>query len=421
MFIDSGNRRIRTNSQWLVFSLFITSVFISELFFRDPLYNASFNLIQYLQGNDPKNSSLVYAANIFSILGSKTTFIPIIFIVYNYANIYKTYILLMMLLVGFAETSILKMIYTSPRPFFDMSMVEIIGCTGSWGNPSGHTLKSMAFYLTLWHIVTDCKQLREKKIIKNILLVFTVLFIICIMFSRVIVGAHGLNQILFGGLLGFANYFFIFYVLCLRLNDGKQFAKILNFTNIIHGIINFFIFLFAFLIYYFNEPNYLMPKYNEVINNKCPNVPMNERFQNEAIVQFAAFLANIGAFIGIKFEYVFCFGENLDNWNQYNFESNEINDDSSLMTKITINRKTQWNHTNFFYSLIRLFLIALFSAVLVFPYFLFDWDDNIYLVFFLKLTVPANTLTFACFFLFKVFMRSLRMVNMTFYSLNDSL
>lgn len=423
MYIDLHNKkRVRTNSKWLIFTIFMILVIVTEQFYRQPLKEVSLSVIKTLQGEDPKNNNAIKFLKFISQLGSKMVFIPITIIVYNYANIYKTFTLLMALLISTAEFSILKMIYEGPRPYFiDLSIIPI-DCEGGWGNPSGHSLSSMAFYLTLWHIITECKQIRDKKIIKIISLIFTILLIISIMFSRIVLGAHSINQILFGGLMGYGVYYFLFNVLCIRLNDGKQFAKILNFKNIMFLAINFLIFLFAFLVYYFNELEIdIIDKYDAIIKEKCHGIPFNLKFQNEALLNIAIYLANIGAFIGIKFEYFFLFGENLDNWNQFNFEMNEINDDSSLMTKITINRETQWNHTNNFFSILRLFIIVVLSAILVFPYFLIEWDYNIVLVFLFKLVVPSNTITFAYFFLFKKLLKGLRMVNMTLYSLNDSL
>jgi membrane-associated phospholipid phosphatase len=423
MYIDHNNRkRTRSDSKWLIFTIYIIILFTLEAICKKPLFKASDQFIIYLQGSDPKNNYYIKVAQFFTFLGSNSIFIPLLIMVYNYVNIYKTYTLLMSLLISIGSFSILKVVYSSPRPYFKNEKIETFGCEGGWGNPSGNCLSSMAFYLTLWHIITDCKELRNQKLIKNIYLLVTCLLIVLIMFSRIMVGAHSINQVLFGGLLGFGIYYFLFFVLCIRPNDHEQFSRILNFKNITYFTGNSLIFLFIFLIFLFNEIDEdTKDKYYINIINKCPNTTKNLLFNREALLNFGIFLSNIGAFIGVKFEYFFLFRENLENWYQSNFEMNEPNDDSSLLTKITLNRETQWNHTNSFYSVLRLFLIIVFSAIMIFPFFFVNWSDDFGIVFIFKILVPANTLSFAFFYLFKILMKSLRMINLSVYSLNDSL
>ena len=423
MYIDSNIRKKkRSNSKWLIFIFYMIFIFTIEPFFRQPLYDISEQLILDIQGSDPKNSFLINCAELISHIGSNFLFVPILIIVYNYANIYKAYTLLLSLLIPIGGYSILKVIYVSPRPFFKNENIQIFGCECGWGNPSGRSFNSMAFFLTLWKIMIDCKQIRDKKLVKFIFLIFTCLLVILIMFSCIILGSSSINQVLFGGLLGLGVYFFLFYVLCIRPNDHRQFSVILNFRNIIYFILNLIIFLFVFIIFKFNQINGdIQSEFEKNISAKCPDTPENLRFHKEALVNFGIFLSNIGAFVGIKFDYFFSFRENLENWYQFNFELSEPKDDSSLMTKITLNRETQWNHTNIFYSILRLFLIIVFSSVMMFPYFFFDWNDNIALVFIFKLVLPTNMLAFCYFYLFKVLLKSLKMVNLSMYSLSESI
>jgi membrane-associated phospholipid phosphatase len=415
-------QKSRSKSRWLIFILYVLIIFGTEPFYRQPLFNFSLDFIEKVQGDEPKHNNILHVAEFISHLGNTGVFIPIILIVYNFANIYKTYILLMTILLSTMFISILKMLYISPRPFWKNQKIEIFGCEGGWGNPSGHSLASTAFYLTFWHIIFECHALRNNKILKRISLAATILFIFTIMLSRTFVGAHSINQILFGFLIGFGIYFFIFYVLCVKVNDSKQFLSYIAFRNLIYGFINFFIFLFVVLIFNFNQHEELFSEWKNEINKKCPEIPDNKRLQNEALVTFATFLTNLGAFYGIKFEYYFSFGENIQNWRQFNFEIDERSDDESLMTKITINKETQWNHTNSFYSILRLLVIILLCAFFMLPYFFIEWSDNLLIVLIFKVFFPLNMITFSFFYLFKIILKSLRMVNLTLYSmLQDSL
>lgn len=416
---SSSNKR-KAKHQIISFLILVFIIFITEPYYRQPLFDYSVELIETIQGPESnKNYKLMRIAEVFSFLGNSGTFIPIIFLVYNFANIYKTYVLFMTLLFTAMEISLLKMIITSPRPYMINPKIIPSSCEGGWGNPSGHSLASTAFYLTLWHIIFDCNQLRKNLKAKFTALVFIVLFILTIMFSRVVVGAHSLNQILYGGLLGFGLYFFLFYVLLIDTNDSSQLVKIMEIRNLIYLGINSLILLFAGLIYYLNTDKANIDLYNDKINQIeiCRDISINKRLQNEGIVTFAVFLGNIGAFIGLKFEYFFTFGENTKNWKQYNFENEEPKDTESLMSKISISKETQWNHTNAFISIVRLIFILILCGLTYLPFHWIDMDSNIYIVLIFKIIIPINCITFSVFYLYKTILRTFRFVNTSLFNL----
>jgi membrane-associated phospholipid phosphatase len=423
---NSSYLKSKSKSQWLFFIMYTIIIFATEPFYRKYLFDVSIPYIEALQGVDPAKNKLLLIPKFISSLGNTVAFMAIILVVYNIANIYKTYVLLTTIFLSTMNIAILKMIYVSPRPYWVSEKILSLDCEAGWGNPSGHSIASTAFYLTLWHILSDCNQLRDRKAVKNWGLVFTIFLIFSIMISRNFAGAHSINQILFGALIGFGIYFFLFYVLCIKVNDSKQLAQLLEFRNLIYVVINFFIFLFAFFVFYFNNNEDVL-KWSGIIRDVlkihgCERVPENKTLQSEGFLTFAVFLTNLGAFIGLKFEYYFTFNENLQNWTQYNFEIDERPDDESLMTKISINKETQWNHTNTFFSTLRFFMILILGGIVMTPYYLVDWNANITIVFIFKVFLPINMATFSMFFLFKIILKSLRLTNLTLYSmLQDSL
>jgi membrane-associated phospholipid phosphatase len=413
----------KVKSHWALFILYFLIVVITEPFYRQSLFDVSIPLIESLQGSEPKKKVFLQIAEFISTLGNSQTFVPIILLFYNFTNIYKTFVLLNVMFLSTMMISVLKMIYVSPRPYWVSEKIVPFGCEGGWGNPSGHSIASTAFYLSVWHMAFESSYLKPKKGLKWASLGFTIILIIIIMFSRILVGAHALNQIFYGASLGLAIYFLLFHVLCIRVNDGKQLAKFMEFRNLIYGCVNFFIFLFAFLLYFFNQNQETLNKWDNVISSHgCPNIKKNLRLQNEGFVVFCVFLGNLGAFVGLKMEYYVTFGENLQNWIQYNFEVDEKSDDESLMTKISINKETQWNHTNSFFSILRLVTLCILAGVFLLPFYFIDTDDNIFVVAIFKFIFPVNIVSFSIFFLFKVILKSLRMVNMTLFSmLQDSI
>lgn len=421
-----ASQKKKSESQWILFLVYTVIIFATEPFYRKYLFDISIPFIEALQGEDPAKNNLLSIPKYISNLGNTVAFMAIIMIVYNFGNIYKTYVLLSTIFLSTMNIAILKMIYVSPRPYWVSDKIISLDCEAGWGNPSGHSMASTAFYLTLWHIMTDCHQLRDRKSFKAWSFILTILFILSIMVSRNYAGAHSLNQILFGALIGYGIYFFLFYVLCIKVNDSKQLANLLQFRNLIYVVINFFIFLFAFFVFYFNNNEDVLKwtgNIREVLKtHSCEKVPDNKTLQNEGFITFAVFLTNFGAFMGMKFEYYFTFNENLHNWRQYNFEIDERPDDESLMTKISINKETQWNHTNSFFSVLRIIFILILGGIVMMPYYFVDWNSNIAIVFIFKVFLPINMATFSMFFLFKIILKKLRLTNLTLYSmLQDSL
>jgi membrane-associated phospholipid phosphatase len=414
-----GSFKKKSRSHWILFFIFVVVIIGTEPIYRNSLFNSSVSFIESIQGYNAESNAFFKVCEYISDLGNSFAFMAIILLFYNFANVYKTFVLVTVLFLSMMLVGLLKMIYASPRPFFVSPIIDIFGCEGGWGNPSGHSFASSAFYLTTWHILFDCASLRKRIKLKYISLGVTILLILMIMLSRVFVGAHSFNQILYGCLLGCSLYFFVFFVLCIRVNDSKQFLQVIEFRNLIYGLVYFSIFLFAFIIFYFNKYEDEIQKYDLIITEKCKNhaPATNKRLQDEGFMTFAVFLAHFGAVIGLKFEYFFIFGENTENWRQFNFEIDERRDDESLMTKITINKETQWNHTNSFYSITRLFIILILCAIIFMPYYFIKWEDNFVVVFIFKVIFPLNSVTFSMFFLFKIILKSVRMVNLTLYSM----
>lgn len=74
-----------------------------------------------------------------------------------------------------------------------------------YGNPSGHSVTSMSFYLTIWDMF--CRHYEASVYARRTSLAFTLVFIFCVAFSRIYHGVHTYNQILQGWVLGAALFF----------------------------------------------------------------------------------------------------------------------------------------------------------------------------------------------------------------------
>lgn len=387
-----------------------------EPFYRKPLFEASITIIENLQGDDPASNPMMKAGEFLSHIGNSGAFIGVIVLVYNFSNIFKSFVLLTVVLFSAMLIGSLKMVYINPRPYWKSDQILPFGCEAGWGNPSGHSLASTAFYLTFWHIIFESSKMRHRKTEKYVSFCFFIFLIFMIMFSRMLVGMHSLNQVLFGFQIGFGVYFLIFYVLNVNVNSWKQLLGFIQIKTIWYVLYNVVCLIIVLLLYFLVDvPD--EKKWNDIIEAKCPGIPDNKRMQKESLISFGIFLANATAWLGIKFEYLYTFNENFQNWRQYNFEMNDENDTDSLMTKISINKETQWNHTNLFYSCLRLVVIGVMSGILMIPYVAISWDTSLTVSFLFKTVLPIMATTFCLYYVFKIILKHFRLVNLTLYSM----
>lgn len=118
------------------------------------------------------------------------------------------------------------MILSEPRPVFVWADMSNIGCSSSFGSPSGHSTNSANL---CWLIILDlffASEWSQRKYPNlnrftptshTLLFVFTSLLTIScwlfVLYNRVFLGKHTLNQIVLGSQLGIWTAFFSHFVL----------------------------------------------------------------------------------------------------------------------------------------------------------------------------------------------------------------
>lgn len=417
MIIDSKSIKKKKNSRYILFSFFLLASIISEIFYRKPLFDASLNFIE----NAQNSKFLLKISSIISYGGSIYIYFSLSVLVYNFVNTYKSFILTCTLFIASLVVGALKMVYISPRPYWilETKIISYGPCDTGWGNPSGHSLTNVAIFLTLWHILFDCEQLRNRNILKYLTFAFAVLCMITIFFARVVVGSHSFNQVLYGSCLGFCIYFFTFYVLRIEVNNPEQLVKILESRTLIYFLVNVLIFIFILLLYLFASNDELTKYYEEIIKHTaCKDEPLSKLLQNEGFLTVGIFLSNMSAYIGLKLEYYFSFHGNYENWKLYNFEEDEmIDDNQSLMSTISVNKETQWNHTSIVISIIRLIIISLLTTIPMLMFILIPSNINLYVQLVFKVFVPLSITIFGVFFLFKPILKRLKLTNNSLYTI----
>ena len=370
-----------------IFILIIIITFLIEFLVREFLFSISIPIIIFLQ----RNFYYFYPIELFfSLFGMEKGIFLILIISYNISNILIPLILLSISLISIYIGGILKIIYQNERPFFINSEIKVLNCEGGFGNPSNHSLLSTFFYLSLYEIyVNKNEKINEKN--KNLIYFLTIIFIFSIVFSRMFLGVHTLNQILFGSLIGFFLYFFMFKIY--KFNQNVLFI-IYNFKQIVFVII--FLIIFGFFNYYFffNFDNKILyEKYNFMIEKNCPNFPIIKRLENESFYCIFVLSVLIFAVFGIYYEYYYIFSANVSKFIKYNF-NNENENEINLLNNNVNNR---WNKTNFNVSIKRFFVILIVCGILLIPYFFSSYDNNFFVVLVFKTLIPLYVIVFVLF------------------------
>eukprot|EP00347_Sterkiella_histriomuscorum_P021952 403332200 len=193
------------------------------------------------------NSSTKMFFKIITFLGYGNAAIAIFALFFAFSSRDKAfYLLLVHTFDGFLNQQ-LKIIYRDPRPFMTAEAIEALDCSKTYGNPSGHATTVACFYTSLFllifydkdftlerrlifnadqqqnvrkrnssqalSIVSDktfqnnnqrnglndyLKQTRVKQIAHWVSLLLLIALIGCIGISRVVLGAHSINQVIFG-------------------------------------------------------------------------------------------------------------------------------------------------------------------------------------------------------------------------------
>ena len=151
------------------------------------------------------------------------------------------------------------------------------------------------------------------------------------------------------------------------------------------------------------------------------NIDVNEiDLFNREYFSFCIFFFNLGMIFGMRREYFSLFEGNFNNWAQYNFEKDEEikdEDDQSLMSKLSINKAIQWNHTKIHYSIARLILLLLLLTLCGLPYLLIPPQSNIIIVIVFKYFLPLNIISFGMFYGYKQILKFLKVTNILIFTM----
>ena len=263
-------------------------------------------------------------------------------------------------------TNTMKMIYQSDRPNWINQYLNF-SCNYGYGNPSGHAFTSSCMYLCLAHIFT--KYFKIKGLIRILIFSLCISISFFVSLSRVILGAHSINQIIYGGCLGIGIYFVLIHIIGYHEYSSIEFYQHIKkkLVKKIYYIFHIFLLILTVFIYLFTKNKDNSETNDNIYNGiRCPLKREYKKYKNDGLFQALAITALIGAQFGIDILFI------LLKANNYMINYSII----------------EWNKNNKIrYTFLRL-LVIIFSSIGVCFYIVIPEDINLFLIFVFKSAMP---------------------------------
>jgi len=243
-------------------ALYFILILVIERFYYDKLFNESLEIIPHFQETNNKYDKLWRFITFF---GTKPGIGPIYIILFLLIPLNKVFTLTFLLLfTGYVDHT-LKVVYRQERPIWMNDEIDVgVQHACGYGNPSGHSLSSTCLYLSLWFMIREInKDFISNKLLCKILNILNLIIVIVtfglIMSSRLYLGVHSLNQIIFGCSLGFGIFLLFLPVLKIYQTEekflDKQYSyRYFHFIFILICTIFFYFIIFQF--YFTFKKNY---------------------------------------------------------------------------------------------------------------------------------------------------------------------
>ena len=271
---------------------------ISEIIYRNELFEFSLDFVEDWQENSPKQ-----IINFFKIItkfgGEYLMPIPIIFI-FCFFSLIESSVYIFGLIFVLHFHSMMKIWYGNIRPFWENKDLFQEICDGGFGNPSGHSITSTYLYLMLFIYLSQTKLLYKRYIIQILLFLLLLALIILIILSRLILGMHSINQVIYGSTLGLNVVLYISIVFKLHQMPIIYYKKL--FKEKIYIIIIFslilFLSIFSIISNFAFDNKSIIKKYEKVLNEKCKNLPEYRKFNLDGLYGSFIIFCLLGMYSG---------------------------------------------------------------------------------------------------------------------------
>jgi membrane-associated phospholipid phosphatase len=397
----------------LMFIFVIGFIIAIQTLVAEYLEDISVPIIKSLQDDE----YLVTCMRLITKLGSKKVKTLLLAIIFSLCNHYHSFLYATIAYSSMFICGVLKINFQQPRPFWISDEVKALSCEYGYGYPSNHVITTVPAFLIFYEIIFYRFEV-DKKVNGRIYQVIgfsTVLFLtIIIGFSRMILGVHSLDQVVFGLIMGFALYYFYLHIIDLDLRNPIPYFRILyNPYYFYRVVLVLACFLFAFMIniIVLNGDEYYETVWTERMVRQCGYYPYITPFFKCLVDTFDVFVF-VGILAGMLFD--------INIIKKYDSLDDFIYDYISYDKH---SRVGKWNHTGLMSFLIRLFLsyiqcliifnlFGLISAVL--------FEDGLVTQLIMGKAVPMFLLGFFMFAFYRKEFEYLHITNRSnYYYLND--
>ena len=292
---DVFMKNIRKN----IFILAIVFIFfISEFFFRKPLFEYSKTFEKKWQ-KSASEGTIIFFKIITKVCGEYLMGAPIAFVLCFFPMV-KSSFYIAGLIFDLHFHSLMKIWYGNSRPYWEDPELFKDICDGGFGNPSGHSISSVYLYSALYIYLYETKMLENKNIIKIILLLLFITYALLVVLSRLILGIHSINQILYGSVLGLFTTLLICQIFKLHKMPISFYKKLFKEKLYIFCISSILIVLALFSIVScasFNR-NFDYEHTNQNLPEKCRNLPEYRKYNNDGLFGAFVVFALLGMYLG---------------------------------------------------------------------------------------------------------------------------
>ena len=316
----------------IIILLSLIVLIMLEFIYKRPLFNYSLTYEQNLQNSLPKSGIEFY--KLISLFGGGVLIGFGLFFVLCYYSLVKTILLCIGLIFVVYLHDIMKLLYGDPRPFWINSILFKGKCETSYGNPNGHCMTAFYFFLSLSYYICMLDKFKQNNTLKIIAYLVGILVAALTAFSRLALGVHSLDQVLYGSLIGiwvFGIFSFVFKVYDMPLiyylrffKDRKYFNFFLLFLSIL--------FILPIVIYFLVDVDTDFKRYETVMNKKCPGIEKYKFYSHSCMAESLILLLILGIYLGQYLfwfliyskenaskenNYLFALEESVNHWNNY--------------------------------------------------------------------------------------------------------
>lgn len=303
--------------------LFVILSIVCEFFYRDTLYKESLDFEEKWQSSSWNSTKTFF--KIVTNLGGEYFLVFYILIAYLFFPLSSSFTMVIGLISCNYLDNVMKLLYHNPRPYWSRENLFQDSCDGGFGNPSGHSFASSFTYFGFFRLLQHIKLFSGKIILQKLLLVLAAFFVIIIVLSRLILGMHSINQVIYGCSLGISVYYFIFHILYMNEMKTKTYVSLFNDKK--NNLFFSFFFLIGFVVLLLS---YCMIDYSKVesdfeqnLSQTCPefNQKVYRRFQNDGFFGGLTLFCLMGTYYGqclfwyqIHRKYGTSTDEQINNW-----------------------------------------------------------------------------------------------------------